>query len=45
MRRPLTAVIRVNAVTLITNFFAWYEISKPNDSVRVQIVLKRWRDQ
>jgi hypothetical protein len=46
MRRRLGAVIRVNGnYTKLLTFFAWYEISKPNDSVRVQIVLKWWNSR
>ena len=29
----------------LLTFFAWYEISKPNDSVRVQIVFKWWNSR
>jgi hypothetical protein len=46
MRRRLAAVIRVNgSYTHYQLFSAWYEISMPNDSVRVQIVFKWWNSR
>jgi hypothetical protein len=43
MRRQIAAVIRVNGewkLHQLLTFYACYEITKPNDSVQVQIVLK-----